>query len=72
MACPRETLPLCLNVKLRRLCSAYRETIYPPVNSCRKEEIGASPGGSAVESTCQVRRHRFDPWIWKDPNVGSS
>ena len=24
-------------------------------------------GGSMVESTCQCRRHQFDPWVWKMP-----
>ena len=28
------------------------------------------PGGSVVkESTCQCRRHRFDPWSGKIPHV---
>ena len=38
MACPWETLPLCLNVKRKRLCSVRRETPCPcpPVNGWRK------------------------------------
>ena len=42
---PQGTLPLCLNTKLKGLCSAHRDTIWPclPVNGCRKEEINTSP-----------------------------
>ena len=42
---PQGTLPLCLNVKLKCLCSAHKETIWPgpPVNGFRKEDINPSP-----------------------------
>ena len=42
---PQGTLSLCLNVKLKCLCSAHRETPWPcpPVNGCKKEEINTSP-----------------------------
>ena len=41
---PWGTLPLCLNVKLKCLYSAHRETPWPcpPVNGCRKEENNTS------------------------------
>ena len=41
MACLGEPDHLSLNVELKRLCSAHRETPCPspPVNGCRKEEI---------------------------------
>ena len=39
------TLPLCLKVKLRWLCSAHWETPCPclPVNGCREAEMNTSP-----------------------------
>ena len=39
------TLPLCLNVKLKCLWSAHRETSWPcpPANGYRKEEMNTSP-----------------------------
>ena len=42
---PQGTLPLCQDVKLKCLCSAHRETMWPcpPVNDCRKEEINTCP-----------------------------
>ena len=42
---PQGTLPLCQDVKLKRLCSTHRETMWPcpPVNDCRKEEINTCP-----------------------------
>ena len=42
---PWGTLPLCLKVKLKCLCSAHRETFWscPSVNGCKKEEINTSP-----------------------------
>ena len=44
MACPRN-LSLCLNVKLKCLCSVHRETFWPcpRMNGYRKEEINTSP-----------------------------
>ena len=41
---PRGTMPLCLNVKLKWLCSAHRETPWPctPMDGYRKEEINTS------------------------------
>ena len=42
------TLPLWLNVMLKCLCLAHRETIWPcsPVNDCKKAEINTSPPGA--------------------------
>ena len=42
---PQGTLPLCLKVKLKCLCSAHRETSWPcpPVNGRGKEEMNTSP-----------------------------
>ena len=37
------------------------------INSTQKREQGF-PGGSVVkESTCQCKRHRFNPWVGKIP-----
>ena len=42
---PLGALPLCLNVKLKSLCSAHRETPWacPPVNGWRKGKNNTSP-----------------------------
>ena len=55
---PWGTLHLCLNVKLKCLCSAHRETFWPcpPMNGCRKEEINTSPprGWPSQEIFCKT------------------
>ena len=55
---PQGSLPLCQNVKLKCLCSAHGETIWPcpPVNGCKKEEMNTFPhwGWSSQEMFCKT------------------
>ena len=40
---PRGTLPLCLNVKPKCLCSGKHQDPVPPVDGYKKEEMNTSP-----------------------------
>ena len=49
--------------RVRGIARVGHDFVLPFFLSCIKR----FPGGSVVESTCQCRRHRFDPWVGKIP-----
>ena len=71
MACPWETLPLCLNVKWKSLCSVRRETPCPcpPVNGWRKrrELMHCLPKAVGGVQECWRRLLRV-PWTARRSN----
>ena len=71
MACPWETLPLCLNVKWKSLCSVRRETPCPcpPVNGWRKrrELMHRLPKAVGGVQECWRRLLRV-PWTARRSN----